>query len=105
MYQDLRKTLALSVGRVLGLGFAAALGAVLATALLSAFGLVVPVSGRESLSEDAAVRVYRDALPGVVSFVDRGQLHEGSTPETFGSGVHRRPGRAQGFGDKVIGAG
>ena len=86
MRQDLRAALALSFGRVLTLGFAAALGAVLAVALLSAFGLVAPASGARSTSEDAAVRVYRQALPGVVQVVDRSHLGQGPIEETLGSG-------------------
>jgi S1-C subfamily serine protease len=94
MYQCLRKALAVFagrvlvrvLGRVLSLALAAALGAVLAIALLSTLGLVAPVSGQQPSSEEAAVRVYRDALPGVVSIVDRSRPGTISPETIVGSG-------------------
>jgi 2-alkenal reductase len=54
--------------------------------LLLTLGLVAPASMGRTPPEDTAARVYRDALPGVVSVVDRNRPGMASPETILGSG-------------------
>jgi len=85
-HQDERPTLPLLYARSISLGLAAAFGAVLAIVLMVAFVPAAPLPRAQSVPEDAIEKVYRDALPGVVSVVDLTRRGQSSVQMASGSG-------------------
>lgn len=71
---------------LLAVGLAAAVGALVATLVLALFGLLAYASNPTGETEEASTSVYRQALPGVVSVVDRGRKGVDGRDFVLGSG-------------------